>query len=298
MALACLAAGISPIHAAEAPLTTGNSTVVRRDVTFALHIPESLSKPHGPAGIFIFFGGKDDTTEMYQLSLTNLADSLDLVVVVPQMPWFKDPGKVPEIGVVRALDVLVGEIEKQFQTTPAWVIVGGVSAGGEIAYQLASKWSSKVALLVLASTGPLPNIPKKTFHVVAAAEIELLGPDGKQAPILGRGKKDVFAIPGGHHTAQIEYVEPWLQSEVSAMRLGIAGQTMQAANQALMVRDAAKAEAIVQSTYLATTILGQQAPGTNSFFEYEKKYREDLLKKDAKTIESLTKLRTKIATTK
>jgi hypothetical protein len=295
--VACGLLAAPSLHAADAPLTTGDSTVVRRDVTFALHIPEDLARPHGPSGVLVFFGGKNDSAEMYQQSLSSTAELLDLVLVVPQMPWFAEPGKVDEPGVIRALEQLVTEIEKQFKTT--WVIVGGASAGGNIAVAVAGKWSSKVPLLTLSSTGPFPDNQRlKTFHVVAAEEIEQLGPDGKKAPLLGKGKKDVFAVPGGHHTAQLEYLAPWLESEVSALRLNIASQTMQAAQQALMTRDTKKAEGIIQSTYMASNIIAQAPPGMNSFFDYEKTYRQSLLKKYTSTIQSMQKLRTKIATTK
>ncbi|MGH8048630.1 MAG: hypothetical protein ACREKL_15430 [Chthoniobacterales bacterium] len=297
-AAGCLLATSSLRAAGEQPIATGLSTVVRKDVNFALFVPPDLAGDHGPAGIFVFFGGKNDSIEMYQQSLATVAQTMDLILIVPQMPWFADPGKVPEAGVIRALEQLVPEIEKQFHTTSSLIVVGGASAGGPIAAQLANKWSAKVALLVLASTPVQPDARKKTLHVVAASESELLGPDAKRAPILGKGKKDIFAIPGGHHTAQVEYLQPWLETEVTALRLDLASQTTQAASQALMQRNSAKAEAILNSTHMGTLILSTQVPGTNSFYEYENARRKALVKKYEAPTQSVDKLREKIAAQK
>ncbi len=281
---------------AEEPLSTGKSTLVRQGVNMALHIPSTLEGVHGPAGVLVFFGGSGDSIEYYQKAFAPISDALDLAVVVPQMPWFKEAGKVPPSGVNRALKSVVGEIEKQFQTDPRLVIVGGASAGGGAAHDLTKEWSQKVALFLLSSTGPFPDASKpRTFHVVAEKEVSRLGPLGRSGAVLGKGRKDMFAIPGGSHSAQIPHLKVWLETEMAVLRMERAQETIRKAEDHLRRRENEQAQSLLNSTLAAVGILDQTAQDGDGYFQYEGKRREELRTKYASVIKSLETIQNKIS---
>jgi hypothetical protein len=280
---------------AQETLATGNSTVVRSGVNIALHVPSDLDGPHGPAGIFIWFGGVGDSISYYQKAFTPLADTADMVVVVPQMPWFADHGQVQSPGVYQALEGLVAEIEKRFQTDPQWIMIGGASAGGPPANELAKKWSPRVARLVLASTNLSTGLEQvRTLHVVAEHESPALRLQGAETMSLGQGKKDSFAVPKGEHSAQVPHVELWLATEVAAMRLEQGMKTMRLTEEPLTRNDIAQAKAILKSTFASAHTLSEPAPNQDAFFQYETRHRQELLKSFAPTVEALNNLHTKL----
>jgi hypothetical protein len=294
-AAALLGLGVGMTDAVE-PLPVGSSEIVRQQVSMAVHAPSTLEGAHGPAGVLVFFGGVGDSTAYYQKAFAPLADALDLVVIVPQMPWFKEPGKTPPRGVYGALKQAVNEIEKQFQTDPRFVIVGGASAGGAPAHELTKQWSQKVPLFLLASTGPFPDIAKpRTFHVVAEKEVSRLGPQGRTGIALGKGKKDLFAIPGGSHSAQIKHLSTWLETEVAVLRLEQAQETIRKAEEKLRSKENDQARAILASTLAAVRILDQPVAEGDDYFKYEAKRRQELKAKFAPTIKLLEAAEAKLA---
>src|ERR1043166_1858300 len=82
-------------------LVTGDSVIEYDTVTYALHVPKTADGPHGPFAVLVFFGGYGDSIEYYQKALASMCDDLDVIAVIPQMPWFAKPGKASnaaEIG--------------------------------------------------------------------------------------------------------------------------------------------------------------------------------------------------------
>lgn len=284
------------LKALDEPLSVGDSTVVRNRVNLGLHIPPGADGPHGPMGVMIFFGGTGDSIEVYQKALSPMADALDLVVVIPQMPWFQDPGKVPEAGVYQALAHVLDEIEKSFHSDPRWVIINGASAGGAVAHELTRKWASKVSLLILHSTGPFPDISQpRILHVVAEKETNRLNPEGRHGPVLGRGHKDSFAIPGASHGAHFAHMEVWLETEMAVLRLEQASPTIRLAEGKLSRGQADQAAAILRSTVEATGILSKTVPENDALFQYEAKHRQELAVKYAAQIQTVMQMQEKIS---
>jgi hypothetical protein len=78
--------------AAGENLSTGDTNITRAGVNHALHVPKTADHTHGPFPLFILFGGYGDAAEYYQKTLTPMAEQLDLVLVVPHLPWFREPG--------------------------------------------------------------------------------------------------------------------------------------------------------------------------------------------------------------
>ncbi|MEO6055195.1 MAG: hypothetical protein ABIP97_14400 [Chthoniobacterales bacterium] len=295
ISLGCFLIAGLPVIAAE-PLVTGDSTIVRDGVSIALHIPPSMQAPHGPSGILIFFGGKGDQLAHYQKSLTPISDALGMVVVIPHMPWFYQGPKISTATIYRILEQVVVDIEKQFQTDPHWLIIGGASAGGKGANEMAYMLSSKTALYMLCSTGSFFDIKAlRTLHVVADSEVAWLGAEGKSGNVLGKGRKDMFAIPGGEHSDQIPHFQVWLKTEMAVLRMERATQTMQEAEEKLRKGNAVQAQQILQSTLASAQALNEPAPDGDAFFQYEIKHRQELLAHYDSTIQSLKKLEAKTA---
>ncbi|MEO8205596.1 MAG: hypothetical protein ABI615_05405 [Chthoniobacterales bacterium] len=291
----CFFLGILPARSDE-PLATGDSTIVRNGVSIALHIPPSLTKPHGPTGILIFFGGKGDQLPHYQKALAPVSEALDMVVVIPQMPWFYQGPQISTATIYQVLQKLVGDIESQFKTDPHWIIIGGASAGGRAANELAYMWPSKVALYMLCSTGSFFDIKSyRTLHIVADKEVAWLGPEGNSGAVLGKGRKDMFAVPGGEHSDQIPHFQVWLKTEMAVLRMEKAAETLKLAQEKLQKGEPQQAQEILQSTVDSAKALGEPAPQGDAFFQYETKHREELLAKYASTIEGLKNLEVKIS---
>ncbi|MEO6845659.1 MAG: alpha/beta hydrolase fold domain-containing protein [Chthoniobacterales bacterium] len=275
-------------------LAPGDSILSRHDVNIALHIPPDLAASHGPAGILILFGGTGDRIEYYQTAIAPLADALDLALVIPQMQWFATPGK-DNAHVCQELEKVVTEIEAQFKTDPHMVIISGASAGGGIAHDLAQKWRNKTPLLVLHSTGPIADLSgPRTFHVVADKEKARLGPAGSSGVVLGRGHKDMFAVPNGEHEVHTKYMQVWLDSELAIWRLEQAQQTMDKAEEKLRKNDPTQALAILKSTLDSAKTMSEPVDGTDAFFQYETKHRQEIATRFAPVIKKLLALDAKI----
>jgi hypothetical protein len=284
-------------HAADEPLSKGDSTLTRSQVNVGLHVPASLAEPHGPAGVLIYFGGLRDDVSDYLRPLGMVGDALDLVVMVPQMPWFTDAGKVQPAGIYPVLGRMVDDATKQLGLGQPWLMIGGASAGGTPAHELARKWSSKVDLFLLSSAGPFPDVGgPRTLHVVAEGEVNRLGPQGHRGVVLGQGKKDMFAIPGSRHGAHFKHLRAWLETEVSALRLAEAAKTVRLAEEKIAKGEADTASGILKSTMAAVDLLGQPMGGADALFQYEAKRRQELLQRNGATLKLLEDVKVKLST--
>jgi len=291
----CSLLGSAVCLAADGPLQIGDSLIERNGVSMALHIPATLEGAHGPSGVLVFIGGSGDSNVGYQRSLGKVADALEIALVVPQMPWFRDGTNIPVPTIFKGLDSVVDQIEKQFSLKPGWIFVGGASAGGKSATDLAAKWSSNTQLLLLASTGPFSDVRRsRTLHVVAENEMDRLGPRGRRGSVLGKGKVDLFAIPGGQHSAQIKHLTVWLETEISILRMEESSATLRQAEDALRAGKGDEARAILRSTREAVTILGTPTAESDEFFQYETQRRKELLEKYSATIRSLEAVEAKL----
>lgn len=280
---------------AEEPLVVGNSVVTRGKANFGLHIPAVFAEKEMPGALLVFFGGSGDSVAAYQRSLTPIGDTEQMVVVIPQMPWFSEPAEASTTEIFRELKDLVKDIETQFATGPLIVAVGGASAGGSAAHELAKKWSSQVEFFILSSTGPFPKLSQpRTFHVVAESEKNRLGSQGDQRNKLGKGKTDIFLIPDGKHSAQIPHWKIWLETELAALRLEQAEEILRAADEQMRRGDKARAATLLALPLSAVETLRQDPSDQDEFFQYEGKSRAELLEKYAATVKKLDEAKIQI----
>ncbi len=270
----------------------GAFEVDRGRAHFGLNVPASLTKPHGPSGVFIFFGGSDDSVATYQRSIGAIANDLDIIAVVPQLPWFSDSGQADVAEVHRMFQRLQGELAQAYNLDPSWLIVGGASAGGTAAHEYARRNSSRVDLLLLASTGPFADVSRpRTLHVVGEDEGQRLGSGNRARTSLGRGKKDSFIIPGGRHSAQTRHIRVWLETEVSELRLAAAESTLERA--AALARAGQRDEAadVLRSTWRSIDLLRSEVNSGDALFDYERERRAEVLKRYQPVIERLESAR-------
>lgn len=264
-----LAIFLSSSHAGE-KIATGDSVITRDKVDIALHVPAAASGEHGPFGVFVFFGGVGDSNEYYQKAYAEMADKLDFIVVVPRMPWFATKGEVDTPGVIKALDGLVADLETQFHTEPNLCIVGGASAGGGAAHNLAQHWGAKVPFLILHSTldrfavkGP------RLLHLVGRDESAWLGTDAHGGKGFDVNNKDLYAVPDEEHQAHIRDTRPWLETELSAWRLEKAGFVITGGPNA-------SSEAAIRSHKESLRLLSETLQGDDAFLQFQNKRRKDL----------------------
>lgn len=293
--MGCLLAAASGLLATE-PLATGASMVEQDRASYGVFIPPSFGANSGPSGVFVFFGGRGDSVETYMRSLTPLAEAQNWVLIVPQLPWFKEPTKASASDILRGVDKLIGRIEKEMNPGPLWLAVGGASAGGAAAHDLAKKWSSKLNLLVLASTGPFSGVGKvRTLHIVADNEQNRLGSDGRKGNSLGKDAKDIFLIPNGKHSAQIPHFKVWMETEIARLRLAQASATLQQAEAKLRQNQLAEAETLLQSSFRAVETLDFPALGSDAFYEYENQRRAAMKTEFAREIEALAAMKPRLS---
>jgi len=214
-----LIAAVLPVAASAANFPDGTSTVRRDAAEVGLYVPAATNRLRGSTGLFIFFGGMGDSVEHYQKALAPMADALDLVVLVPHLPWFAEPGRAQPLQIMAALEELRGELEQAFQADAELVVVGGASAGGGAACWVAREWAARVPFLVLHSTRPCPErIGARTLHVVGESETALLG-EGGAGERLGEGSTDRFAVPGEGHQVHVRHMRAWLETELARYRV-------------------------------------------------------------------------------
>jgi hypothetical protein len=268
---------------ADPPLSTGDTNIVRSGVNYALHVPADAVQPHGPLATLVFFGGYGDAAEYYQKALAPISDELDFILAVPQLPWFREPGKANEEEVLDSLNALKVELESRFHTDSKLVIVSGGSAGGPIACELASRWSSNVPLLVLHSTRYCPTKnAARILHLVGEKEVSLLGSEGRSGKVLGSGRKDLYAVPGAGHEVHVRPMRLWLQTELAAVRLeNVAATISQTEGKGVAARG------ILKSSLDAAALLSEVLPAGDDFVTYQNSRRQELREKYRVQIERL-----------
>lgn len=270
----------------------GAFDVDRGRAHFGLNVPDSLTKPHGPSGVIVFFGGSGDSVATYQRSIGAMANDLDLIAVVPQLPWFGDPGQADAAEVNRMALRLVDELQDVYDLDPCWVIVGGASAGGGSAHELARRMGSKVDLLLLASTGPFQDLRQpRTLHVVAEDEGPRLGSGSRGRNSLGRGKKDAYIIPGSEHSAHTRHLRVWLETEVSELRLAAAEETLERAAALAQAGQRDEAAAVLRSTWRSIDLLRSGVNDGDELFDYERQRQADILTRYQPVIKRLESAR-------
>jgi len=270
--LACLACLASrPVSAADA-LSPGDSVIVREGVTIALHVPPATNPPPASLGLLVCFGGQGDSVQGYPRLLAPLADALDLIVIVPRLPWFAQRGEVGVDGVIVALNVLRRELQEQLGADPGLVVVTGVSAGGAGACLLAKRWRHTVPLLVLHSTWRCVKEPAaRTVLLVGEAETGFLGDAASAGPVLGKGTVDLFAVPGAGHQVHLAQMRAWLETELSAWRLARVPAALRAAGDHPVQR-----ASVERTTATATRLLNTTLPEPDDFFRYQNHRRAEL----------------------
>ncbi|MBI4026556.1 MAG: hypothetical protein HY360_16335 [Verrucomicrobia bacterium] len=287
------------LKGADAPAppapATGDSTITRSRVNLALHIPAAAAGEHGPLGVLIFFGGVGDSIEYYQKAFTPAADALDLVVVVPQMPWFAKRGEVEAKGVLQALDGVAASIESQFHSDPDLRLVGGASAGGPPAHDLAKKWGARVPFLLLHSTldsawvkGP------RLLHLVGRNETAWLGTDAHGGQGFDVHEKDLYAVPDEDHQVHFKHMQPWLETELSAWRIAVSERTLRVVEEKLKQNQPREAGAILHSTKEAVRFLSATLDGNDPFFAFQNKRRKELREKYQKEIQAIETIRLRL----
>lgn len=259
---------------------------------FGLYVPESLTTTHGPSAVYVFFGGMGDSVSRYQERFGTIAEALDIIVVVPQMDWFSDPGRADADEVQRAFQRLLRDVQSEYQLNPGWLFIGGASRGGAPAHALARRLGSRTDLLILASTGPFAAIRQpRTLHVVAENEAERLGSGRSRQNSLGSGHRDAFIISGGRHSAQIDHQRVWLESEVARLRLEAAETTLREAANLAQSGDRDQAANLLRSTWRMLDLLRAPVDARDALFDYERQRRLDLLEQYAPVIERLDSAR-------
>ena len=253
-----------PQTKAEDALAVGDSTITRSRVNMALHVPATADKPHGPMGVLVFFGGVGDSIDYYQKAFTEMADKLDLVVVIPQMPWFATRGEVDVGGVIKALDDVTAQIETQFHTDPNLRLVGGASAGGSPAHDLTKKWGAKVPFQLLHSTVESAWVKgPRLLHLVGRDETAWLGTDAHSGQGFDINNKDLYAVPDEDHQVHFRHMQPWLETELSAWRIMNANGK------------AGTDEATLNSIRKSYGLLSETLQGDDAFLQYQNKRRKD-----------------------
>jgi hypothetical protein len=253
-------------------LATGDSIIEYDTVTYALHVPKSADGPHGPFAVLVFFGGYGDSIEYYQKALAEMCDELDMIAVIPQMPWFAKPGKSSAAAVMGSLDGLRKEIETQFHTDTNLVIVSGASAGGGSACQLTRRWGKNVPLLVLHSTNRCSGIGNtRSVLLVGENEAGFLGSEAEDGKLLGQGLTDLFAVPKEQHEVHFRHMRVWLETELSAVRIE---------------RSDSSAKPDLNR---AINLLLTPVPDTDAFFKYQQTRRAELRTKCQSKIDALRK---------
>lgn len=259
----------------EVDIATGPSHIIRDSVNFGLYVPKTAERPHGPLAMLVFFGGYGDAVDYYQKQLASLADDLDIVVVVPQMPWFREKGEVSAIGVIATLDGLKQELETRFGVDPGLAIVGGGSAGGSSACQLTRRWKTSVPLLVLHSSNRCSAIGRtRSVLLVGENEVSFLGEEASGGKRLGEGLTDLFAVPKEQHEIHFRHMRWWLETELSALRLERADATLRLAGERK-----ADATAILRSTKESASRLSTAIPDDDDFLRYQNDRRKELREK-------------------
>lgn len=290
--VAVIAASLLPAILVADLGQSGAFEVDRGRVHFGLNVPASLTQPHGPSGVVVFFGGSGDSVATYQRSIGAIANDLDIIAVVPQLPWFGDPGQADPAEVNRMVQRLLGELENAYDIKPCWVIIGGASAGGGAAHELARRMGSKVDFLVLASTGPFQDLRQtRTLHVVAEDEGHRLGSGSRGRNSLGRGNKDSYIIPDSRHSAHTRHLRVWLETEVSELRLAAAEETLRQAAALAQAGQRDEAADVLRSTWRSIDLLRSDPGDRDELFTYERQRRTEILAKYQPVIERLESAR-------
>jgi hypothetical protein len=240
-----------------------------------LHVPKTADEPHALFATLIFFGGYGDAADYYQKTLAPMSDDLEFVLVVPHMPWFREPGKADEEQILDSLNQLKTELETRFHTDPKLGIVSGASKGGPITCELASRWSSAVPLLILHSTYFCSTKNSaRTLHLVGEKEVAFLGHEGQSGKVLGVARKDLYAVPNEEHGAHFRHMKAWLETELSAVRLERANETLRLAQ-----KEPTQAGLVLRSTKAAARYLSENLPESDDFMKYQNARRKELLSK-------------------
>ncbi len=255
---------------AEDALVVGDSTITRDRVNMALHVPATADKPHGPMGVLVFFGGVGDSIDYYQKAFTEMADKLDLIVIIPQMPWFDKRGEVDTPGVIKVLDDVVTQIETQFHTDPNLRLVGGASAGGAPAHDLTKKWGAKVPFQLLHSTVDSAWVKgPRLLHLVGRNETGWLGTDAHSGQGFDINNKDLYAVPDEDHQVHFRHMQPWLETELSAWRIINMSSK----------RGRGEDEAALNYLKKSYDLLSETLQGDDAFLQYQNKRRKELCTK-------------------